>query len=566
MAPKKWTTPEQEEWLQPWYSKYKETLIGKSKNYTNFFCNLNEAWLDKFPKPRPSTVTSYGPLTEEEKKIMDATEKSCTNKLYNRFKNSMGSMRAGQQAKADAVDVFQAVVESISECEKATCAYQEQEAYSVLFYKERAQPQVQEALNVRKATSEWLTSGQRVALVKKETAKAYEAETDEVKMQKVKREKNKKEGVWSEENSSYQQNLDKLACCCQQVLERTSQCNRSVLHTPYRWSLPRIWWLDRIAIAGQHDFSKAYPEFDAGIMEPFWDYLYRVYPYHHPAANTSADLDGRSGSFFGLDPNLPDPNLPDENGLHFWMRPDFDAFLLGLETPNMLAGKELHQPAPTQSPSHAPALAYSPTTSPAVNSDTGLAPTPSPLNAPALTYSPTTSITSAVNSSPTTSPTASPTTSPTTSTTSPAVNSSPTTSPTTSTTSPAVNSSPTTSPTTSTTSPAVNSSPTTSPTTSATSPAVNSSPNTSPTTSTTSPAVPAFNSLTTLIENAPALLESRAPHPTSHLTSSTDSATSASCAPDMGDPDGCHIPYSRPMSDDVPTPSGRTSGPPYPCP
>jgi hypothetical protein len=125
----------------------------------------------------------------------------------------MGSTKAGQQAKADAVDIFQTIVESISESEKSMRAYQEHEAYSVLFYKERAQPQVLEALKAVKATGEWLTSGQHVALVKKETARAYEAETDEVKtqvkefieQQKLTREKNKKEGIWSEGEFNYQQ-------------------------------------------------------------------------------------------------------------------------------------------------------------------------------------------------------------------------------------------------------------------------------------------------------------------------------------------------------------------------
>lgn len=125
----------------------------------------------------------------------------------------MGSTKAGQQAKADAIDVFQTIVESISESEKSMCAYQEHEAYLVLFYKERAQPQVLEALKVVKATGERLTSGQHVAFVKKETARAYEAEMDEVKtqvkefikQQKLTQEKNKKEGIWSEGEFNYQQ-------------------------------------------------------------------------------------------------------------------------------------------------------------------------------------------------------------------------------------------------------------------------------------------------------------------------------------------------------------------------
>ncbi|KAG2743090.1 hypothetical protein P692DRAFT_20747370 [Suillus brevipes Sb2] len=282
MAPKKWTTPEQEEWLQPWYSKYKETSVGKSKNYTNFFCSLNEAWLDEFPEPRPSTITAYGPLTEEVKKIMDTAEKSRTNKLYNHFKNIIGSTKAGRQAKADAVDVFQTIVESISDSEKSMRAYQEHEAYSMLFYKERAQPQVLEALKAVKATGERLTSGQRVALVKKETARAYEAETDEVKtqvkefieQQKLTREKNKKEGIWSEGEFNYQQNLDKLAAVINKFLKGLQ--NATGLSYTLLAGGPSPDFHVGLTKLG-NDFSKAYPEFDAGIMEPFWDYLYRVY-------------------------------------------------------------------------------------------------------------------------------------------------------------------------------------------------------------------------------------------------------------------------------------------------
>ena len=66
MAPPKWTTAEQEAWLQPWYEKYLERQSDKSKNYKNFFADLNEQWFDAFPEPRPCDITAFGPLTKEE--------------------------------------------------------------------------------------------------------------------------------------------------------------------------------------------------------------------------------------------------------------------------------------------------------------------------------------------------------------------------------------------------------------------------------------------------------------------------------------------------------------------
>jgi hypothetical protein len=66
MAPPKWTTKEQEEWLEPWYEKYSIKLSEKCRNFSNFFADLNEQWFDAFPEPRPDKCTTVGPLMKEE--------------------------------------------------------------------------------------------------------------------------------------------------------------------------------------------------------------------------------------------------------------------------------------------------------------------------------------------------------------------------------------------------------------------------------------------------------------------------------------------------------------------
>ncbi|KAG1792868.1 hypothetical protein EV424DRAFT_1354387 [Suillus variegatus] len=69
MAPPKWTTKEQEEWLEP----------------CNFFADLNEQWFDAFPEPRPDKCTTVGPLMKEE---WDEAVDARKHKLHTRFKNT----------------------------------------------------------------------------------------------------------------------------------------------------------------------------------------------------------------------------------------------------------------------------------------------------------------------------------------------------------------------------------------------------------------------------------------------------------------------------------------------
>jgi hypothetical protein len=63
MAPHKWTSDEQEEWLKPYYDAFLIKQSEKCRNYRNFFADLYENWFEVFPKLRQSGVTSFGPVT-----------------------------------------------------------------------------------------------------------------------------------------------------------------------------------------------------------------------------------------------------------------------------------------------------------------------------------------------------------------------------------------------------------------------------------------------------------------------------------------------------------------------
>ncbi|KAG2038915.1 hypothetical protein BDR03DRAFT_1009384 [Suillus americanus] len=122
MAPPKWSTPEQGEWLGPWCDKYHAKQAEKIKKLVKLFAELCENWFISYPEPRPAGLPPLGPLTQDEVTIMKKAESDQKEALEikNRFKNSLGTTKTGRQAKAEAADVFKAVLRSVVECEKPT--------------------------------------------------------------------------------------------------------------------------------------------------------------------------------------------------------------------------------------------------------------------------------------------------------------------------------------------------------------------------------------------------------------------------------------------------------------
>ncbi|KAG1861298.1 hypothetical protein F4604DRAFT_1929887 [Suillus subluteus] len=295
MAPPKWSTPEQEAWLGPWYEKYHAKQSDRAKNWANFFTDLLGEWLDVFPEPRPATVPPIGLLTRDELVIMDQVEaerKRCSQKLENHFKNSLRSTKTGRQAKAEATNIFNVVLKSVTECEKPTHSLQEVEAYSKLYYQRRVQVMVDNRLKAEaealQAENKALTNGMHVAIAKKVAANLYKGETNEVKAEvrkyiedaKMHRD-NKKEGMWSEDD--YGRNIEKLATMVNKFLTGLADATGfsfSLLAggpSPELGGLIDVYSFHEGQTKYGNNFSQTYPEFESTIMAPFKDYLHRFY-------------------------------------------------------------------------------------------------------------------------------------------------------------------------------------------------------------------------------------------------------------------------------------------------
>ncbi|KAG1801197.1 uncharacterized protein BJ212DRAFT_1487736 [Suillus subaureus] len=228
MAPQKWTSSKQEEWLSPWYEKYCKKQSDKAKNWANFFTNLVGEWLEVFPEPRPTTLPLIGPLTRDKIIVMDQAEADRKKKLENCFKNSLGAIKTGRQARAEATNIFSAVLKSVTEGKKPMHSLQEVEAYSKLYYQRCIKSIVNNKLKAEaealQAKNKALTNGMRVAIIKKETANLYKVETNEVKVEvwryiedaKMCKD-NEKVGMWSEDD--YKKNLEKLAAMVNKFLK-----------------------------------------------------------------------------------------------------------------------------------------------------------------------------------------------------------------------------------------------------------------------------------------------------------------------------------------------------------
>ncbi|KAG1901640.1 uncharacterized protein F5891DRAFT_979451 [Suillus fuscotomentosus] len=295
MAPPRWTSVEQEAWLQPWYEKFKAKQGEKSKNYKNFFADLCEQWFEEFPEPRPGHITQVGPLT-----LMEMGAAHDARKTPRRFK-------IGQKGKGKYND--------ITECKKSTHMLQEQEAYSKLFYTTHVQPTVKGSLEKAAQEHRTLTNGEHVALVKKETAMLYAQESPDIKDQvKQYLEDQKRQRIQDKQigrrqmcvapyhqlTSASKRNLDKLAAVANSFLKGLAEATGMLFSLLAGGPSPEA--LGAIDIYSFHvgqtklgnNFSTTYPGFDAGVMEPFQDFLHRVYP--EAGVSSPQQQEGSSGT------------------------------------------------------------------------------------------------------------------------------------------------------------------------------------------------------------------------------------------------------------------------------
>ncbi|KAG1893920.1 uncharacterized protein F5891DRAFT_985460 [Suillus fuscotomentosus] len=140
--------------------------------------------------------------------------------------DGLGGSRSGRKGKANTMSVINAVVRSITECEKPMCMLQEQEAYSKLFYTTCVQPTVKGSLEKAAQEHRTLTNGEHITLVKKETAMLYAQESPDIKDQvKQYLEDQKQQRIQDKQIGQrqmcgdYSRNLDKLAAVANSFLK-----------------------------------------------------------------------------------------------------------------------------------------------------------------------------------------------------------------------------------------------------------------------------------------------------------------------------------------------------------
>ncbi|KAG1803229.1 uncharacterized protein BJ212DRAFT_1487094 [Suillus subaureus] len=196
-------------------------------------------------------------------------------------------MKTGQQVKAEAVNIFNAVLTSVTKCEKLMCSLQEVEAYSKLYYQRHVKSMVDNELKaeaeVLQTKNEALTNGMHVAIVNKETGNLYEAETDKVKAEvwryiedaKMHRD-NEKEVMWSKDD--YGRKLAAMVNKFLMGLADATGFSFSLLvggPSPELCGLIDVYSFHICKMKYGNDFSKAYLEFESTIMSPFRDYLHQ---------------------------------------------------------------------------------------------------------------------------------------------------------------------------------------------------------------------------------------------------------------------------------------------------
>ncbi|KAF8452159.1 hypothetical protein L210DRAFT_3499220 [Boletus edulis BED1] len=227
MAPRKWTTNEQKKFLQPWYKKYKE----------------------------------LGPLSEKQKEQLNAATEECKEKLKNRFKNCLGSTKAGRQSKASANVVFKTVPASVAEGEKRDRSLQETEAYSKLFYGE----QLKESITQRLGVSSSDLGKQDIQRIKEERPMCLHAF---IQSSKDEQGKKSKSCIALNSQKDITRNIEMLPAMVTKFMSGLSESMDLAFSLLAGGPLPddesntECYRLTRL----ENDFSQAYPDFDANIM------------------------------------------------------------------------------------------------------------------------------------------------------------------------------------------------------------------------------------------------------------------------------------------------------------
>ncbi|TFY57514.1 hypothetical protein EVJ58_g6971 [Rhodofomes roseus] len=165
MAPQRWTTEEQFQWLVSWGSSFRQHR--EAGTLSRFWPEVGREWFKVFPERNTLYPDFHGPLTEDEAAALDKAIGNRAKRLRNWFNNKNGQKaRRAESARVD-LNILKP---------RGRRALQATEVYSRKYYKDRVKPLVDDALK-----SGDYDKTARLNLIKRLTRETYEDESPEIK-------------------------------------------------------------------------------------------------------------------------------------------------------------------------------------------------------------------------------------------------------------------------------------------------------------------------------------------------------------------------------------------------
>ncbi|KAG2743662.1 hypothetical protein P692DRAFT_20878490 [Suillus brevipes Sb2] len=188
MAPRRWTTSQELEWLQNELPEFLK--MQKEQKLTRFYELLYPKWFSHFPERfkywEPTGNPPHGqeevdhqnpdsdvllPLTPEQEAKLEGANEIRRKKLKEWFRNN-----AKSKTTPGSTSTSKALAQLLGQRARGLCDLKDSEVYSRTYYKTKVQPLVKDDIQENQ-----LDAKNRIAIVQKHVHQCFEAEPEEVK-------------------------------------------------------------------------------------------------------------------------------------------------------------------------------------------------------------------------------------------------------------------------------------------------------------------------------------------------------------------------------------------------
>ncbi|KAG2035437.1 hypothetical protein BDR03DRAFT_983721 [Suillus americanus] len=298
MAPPKWATVKEETFFQAHSARYQ--VCQAKRNYTGFWEPVFEEWFGKFPewlrvyKDIPLDVE----LMDEQKTVVGKAIENCRQQIMNKFKNDMGSSKVNCHNKNCNNRMMTADVTTMMSNTRPVRGPQVTEVFSKLFFNNMIKPTLDLAFETAKAKAEAKAAAEKtevkipskLSVIRKQTTLLYNSASNDVKQQvaefieeakqKKKKELQEVKGAGVVDHQVY---IDRLPGALTEFFNELQRLTGYVFTVLMGGPTP--------AMGGQIDvqsfhvgatevgnqFDQAYPGFNSGIMQPWGEFIKRMF-------------------------------------------------------------------------------------------------------------------------------------------------------------------------------------------------------------------------------------------------------------------------------------------------